>query len=116
MDMSVTLNPSYPAARPLSSTADKPAGNTLIDAAPDLSALNESGKEDLAAAVEKIDNYVNASRRTLDFSIDEQSGRVVVKVVATATGEVIRQLPSEEALKLAQNLDKDALRLFSTEV
>ncbi|MFK3816876.1 flagellar protein FlaG [Pseudomonas sp. NPDC089407] len=66
----------------------------------------------LNQAVEGLRSLAQASHRNLDFSIDEGSGQTVVKVVASDTGEVIRQIPSEVALKLAQNLkDADGLLL-----
>lgn len=61
----------------------------------------------LDQAVESLQKLADMSHRNLDFSIDEGSGQTVVKVVASDTGEVIRQIPSEVALKLAQSL-KDA--------
>ena len=39
-----------------------------------------------------------------DFRIDEDSGRVVVSVVDRRDGTVLRQMPSEEALRIARNL------------
>jgi flagellar protein FlaG len=57
---------------------------------------------------------VQASQRNLDFSIDDTTGKVVVKVIATDSGEVIRQIPSETALKLAQNLSDASSVLFDS--
>jgi flagellar protein FlaG len=37
--------------------------------------------------------------------VDEGSGRVVVSVRDRSTGELIRQIPSEAALRIAQGLD-----------
>ena len=42
--------------------------------------------------------------RYLEFRIDQDSGRTVVTVKDTTTGESIRQIPAEEVLRLAQNL------------
>ena len=51
-----------------------------------------------------IQAHVNTSQRNLEFSIDDSTHHVVVKVIATDSGEIIRQLPTEAALKLAQSL------------
>ncbi|MNG28399.1 flagellar protein FlaG [compost metagenome] len=59
---------------------------------------------------------MQATQRNLNFSIDDSTGRVVVKVIATDSGEVIRQIPSETALKLAQNLSDASSLLFQTQV
>lgn len=69
-------------------------------------------REDLEKAVGEIRDFVQSSQRQLDFSIDDSTGRVVVKVIATQSGEVIRQLPSETALKLAQSLSEASSLLF----
>lgn len=58
--------------------------------------------------------FVQASQRNLDFSIDDSTGKVVVKVIATDSSEVIRQIPSETALKLAQNLSDAGSLLFDS--
>lgn len=55
-------------------------------------------------AVNQINQYVQTLRRDLHFSIDEDSGRTVVKVLDTETKEVIRQIPSEELLRVARYL------------
>ncbi|MNI89745.1 flagellar protein FlaG [compost metagenome] len=60
-----------------------------------------------------IREFVQAAQRNLDFSIDDSTGRVVVKVIATESGEVIRQIPSETALKLAQSLSSANNLLFN---
>jgi flagellar protein FlaG len=41
----------------------------------------------------------------LEFSIDDTTGQTVVKVVDSSTKELIRQIPSEEMLAIAQALD-----------
>ena len=55
----------------------------------------------IAAAMEK---FVRESGRNLQFSVDEGSGQVVVKVVDETTGEVIRQIPNEEFLRIARSI------------
>ena len=42
----------------------------------------------------------------LDFSIDKESGKTVVRVTDAETGDMIRQIPSEELLAIAHSLDK----------
>jgi flagellar protein FlaG len=43
--------------------------------------------------------------RNLDFSVDKTTGYNVVRVVNPETNEVIRQLPSEELLKIAKSME-----------
>jgi len=66
--------------------------------------------------VKDIQTYVNTSQRNLEFSIDDSTHDVVVKVIATDSGEVIRQLPTEAALKLAQSLADGRSGLFDAKI
>lgn len=72
-------------------------------------------REPVEDAVVAIQNFVQSIRRDLNFSLDDSSGRVVVKVTDGASGEVIRQLPSEEALRLAESLEEVRSLLFKAE-
>lgn len=113
MDMSVKLNQSYPPVAPPSApaqvTADKSVNKVQETEAPG----KEPERADLEKAVTDIREFVQAAQRSLDFSIDDSTHRVVVKVIATDSGEVIRQIPSETALKLAQNLSSASNVLFN---
>ncbi|OEC44429.1 flagellin [Pseudomonas sp. 1D4] len=60
---------------------------------------------DLESAVSDIQSFVQAVKRGLEFSVDDSTGDVVVKVIDTDSGKLIRQIPSEELLKLAERLD-----------
>jgi flagellar protein FlaG len=48
----------------------------------------------------------------LQFSVNEASGRTVVTVTDAQTGEVIREIPPSEQLKLAARLDEMIGLLF----
>lgn len=62
-------------------------------------------EEAAAAAARQIDSYLRSTGRSVQFSIDSESGRTVVSVRNATTGDVIRQIPSEEALRIAAALD-----------
>ncbi|WP_161865565.1 MULTISPECIES: flagellar protein FlaG [Pseudomonas] len=66
-------------------------------------------------AVATIQEFVQSVRRSINFAVDDGSGRVVVKVTDAGSGDVIRQIPSEEALKLAENLSEVRSLLFKAE-
>jgi flagellar protein FlaG len=55
-----------------------------------------------------------AEVNSVEFSLDSESGRVVVKIIDSATQEVVRQIPMEEMLALAKALDKFQGLLFHT--
>ncbi|MGY4532424.1 flagellar protein FlaG [Pseudomonas sp. TE3786] len=60
---------------------------------------------DLNSVVSDINSYAQTVQRGLSFNVDDKSGDVVVKVIDTDSGKVIRQIPSEELLKLAEQLE-----------
>lgn len=55
-------------------------------------------------AVARLNDYVQSLQRDLHFTVDEDLGRTVVSVVDRNSQEIIRQIPSENALNLARNL------------
>lgn len=113
MDMSVKLSAAYPAS--VSPVANTPATTVVRPKSEDtVTPVAEPKREDLEKAVSDIREFVQSTQRQLDFSIDDSTGVVVVKVIATQSGEVIRQLPSEAALKLAQSLSDAGSLLFQT--
>ncbi|XVN20755.1 flagellar protein FlaG [Pseudomonas corrugata] len=120
MDMSAKLNLSYPAAKPTPTVAAKSLEKPQADPAvvPVKKAPKDAAadQETLKKAVQEIEKFVQSVKRNLEFSIDEPSGKVVVKVIASGSGEVIRQIPNEEVLKLANSLNDANSLLFSAEV
>ncbi len=68
------------------------------------------------AAVAQMNEYIQSTQRDLQFSYDPDAGQTVVKVLDRSSQEVIRQIPDETFLKLAQTLAPDEpLPLFRAE-
>ncbi len=63
-------------------------------------------QEAVAAAVQSANAYVQSVSSSIQFSLDQDSGRTVVKMVDTETEEVLRQFPSEEMLAISKSLDR----------
>ena len=58
-------------------------------------------------AAQMISKAIQTFSRNLEFSVDDAAvGKTVVKVVDRETGDMIRQIPSEEALAIAKALDR----------
>jgi flagellar protein FlaG len=57
------------------------------------------------SAVCQISDFVQNFQRDLHFSVDKDSGRIVVRVLDSETQEVIRTIPPEETLRIAEHLD-----------
>ncbi|MBU2040013.1 MULTISPECIES: flagellar protein FlaG [unclassified Thalassolituus] len=77
----------------------------------------ELNKDQVREAISRINEYVQQTERTLDFQLDEDSGKTIIRVYDRASSELIRQIPSELALELAQKLnDEEPSLLFSAQV
>ena len=100
--------PSETRASTRSASASELAASTLVaPLAESKPAEKQPASEDqLKDAVKAANDFVQPINNAVEFSLDKDSDRMIVKVVDTATREVIRQFPSEEMLALAQALDK----------
>ena len=63
-------------------------------------------QEAVAAAVQSANAYVQSVSSSLQFSLDQDTGRTVVKMIDTQTEEVLRQFPSEEMLAISKSIDR----------
>lgn len=63
-------------------------------------------KLSLEEAVSNISKFVSLANAEISFSIDQSSGTRVVQIKDSRSDTVIRQIPSEEAIQIAQALDK----------
>lgn len=66
--------------------------------------VSTAPQEDIETAVGEVSEFVQAQNRNLNFSFSEESNRSVVKVTDSETGELIRQIPSEEVLRLSEKI------------
>jgi len=80
----------------------KPAAEAILPTV----AVDPVSSVDVKKATETINSFMSSASRSLTFSLDDDSGKVVVKVVDMTTKEVIRQFPSEEAIAISKSLDK----------
>jgi flagellar protein FlaG len=70
---------------------------------------------DLQKAVESLREYVQHVKRHLEFSVDSESGRDIIRVIDSETDEVIREIPPEEAIKMSQRLNEAGGSLIRTQ-
>ena len=59
----------------------------------------------LAVVAEQLNEYLRSSSRDLEFHVDSGANTTVVTVRNPSTGEVVRQIPNEEALRIMRNLN-----------
>jgi len=64
----------------------------------------ELSQEGLEKVVSQLNAYIQNTQRDVDFSVDDSTGRVVVRVIDSESEEVIRQIPSEEMLAISRHL------------
>ena len=94
-------------------TAERGAGVAKVDTFEKTGelAVTESNKAaatlNVEIAVTEINQYVQSVHRDLQFFIDEDSGVTVVRVRDKETGDLIRQIPEDIFLNLAQKLKED---------
>jgi len=68
-------------------------------------------------AVSKLNDFVQNVQRDLQFEVNNELGETIVRVVDQETREVIRQIPDEVAMRLAEKLQQDEpLTLLNIEV
>ncbi|VAW70026.1 Flagellar protein FlaG [hydrothermal vent metagenome] len=77
-------------------------GKTL----PSNSPAEKLSSEELQQVVTQLNKQMQQIQRDLLFSVDDSSGRTVVQVVNTETEEVVRQIPSEEVLRISSSLQE----------
>jgi flagellar protein FlaG len=75
----------------------------------------EVARAQVEDAVVTLQAFAQSVSRDLNFTVDDGSGQVVVKVTDATSGDVIRQIPSEEALQLAERLSDARSLLFKAE-
>ena len=76
------------------------------EASSDKTTVDVNDKVALSGAVKKLNEYVAPALQTIEFSIDDDTDRIIVKVVDTETQKVLRQIPNEEVLAISKTLDK----------
>ena len=62
--------------------------------------------EEIGKAIEQVQVMMDLRNRSVSISQDSESGREVIRVKNEQTGEVIRQMPTEEMLAFMRNLTK----------
>jgi flagellar protein FlaG len=62
--------------------------------------------EEIRNAVDSLNSQLENQKIRVNFDVDEDTGRIVVMVKDSETGETLRQVPSEETLEFARNAKK----------
>jgi flagellar protein FlaG len=65
----------------------------------------KEAQDRLNEAVERMNEHMRKNAYNLAFSVDKEADKVVVKVKNLETGDVVRQIPNETALRIAHNIE-----------
>jgi flagellar protein FlaG len=69
-------------------------------------------EKQLNEIVDELNGFAQTVQRQLEFSLDEDNGDVIVKVVDARTREVVREIPPEEIREMQKRLGEITERLF----
>ncbi len=106
------LSPGFQASP--TAPAGRPAPDTRLVGRSEATGDAEQRQEgqSLDSVVSDLNSMVRELHRELRFSVDQDSGDTVVKVVDRETDEVVRQIPSEELMRLRRRLEEAAGVIF----
>jgi len=75
----------------------------------------QASVEELKSAVMAINQAMQQSNQALEFTVDTDTERTVVKMVDTSTGELIRQYPTEATLAISRGIEQFQQGLLLTQ-
>ena len=74
---------------------------------PEAENKNEAFKKvPIDRVIQMLQSYIESNKTSLDISVHEATGDIVVKVISDDDGKVIREIPSEEVLKHAAMMEQ----------
>ncbi len=91
--------------RPAAAGRGPQVGAGVAPAMADAAQAHPASPEQVTEAVQQMNRAMRMANSALEFSVDQDTDRVVVTMTDRDTGEVVRQYPSEEALALSRYLD-----------
>lgn len=103
----ITLNPGSPGE--LASAKSQAQPRTTLPAVPvaanPATRSAKDSQESIRAAVRAANEAIHKISTGVEFSLDDATGRTVVRVIDTETNEILRQIPSKEILAIARAID-----------
>ncbi|HOV92130.1 MAG TPA: flagellar protein FlaG [Candidatus Kapabacteria bacterium] len=106
----ITLDPTYKAK----TTTDNEGNQEIAQQSSGVSNLKAKDKKDLESEETKMNkvsydelaktlkNLINDDETSLEFKIDKDTNKMVLKIIDSQSKEVIRQIPPEIALKISR--------------
>ncbi|MEZ5505121.1 MAG: flagellar protein FlaG [Gammaproteobacteria bacterium] len=98
VSVAVPVEKEDPVAAPVKEReTDKPDG---------LQQQREELSRRIAEAIPKVRELMQKNQRSLDFEVAETENRVIITVIDKETEKVIRQIPPEDVLQIAEAIDQ----------
>jgi len=94
----------------------RPVTDAPVQAAVPEAAAAPPTAEAVKASAQQIESYLRSSGRQLEFRVDDGSGELVVSVRDATTGDLIRQIPGDAALRMARALKENPVSLIDLTV
>jgi len=95
-----------------SQTVEDAVSETMKEQRKEQAKESERSEEERAQFLQEVADSLNESpelgRRDLQFSVNTEADKTVIKVVDSNSGDLIRQIPSEEIVRFAERLREDA--------
>lgn len=79
----------------------------------DLGYNAEDLRKSIKQAVENLNQQLKDNGRDLSFQMDETINRPIITVRNLQTGEVVRQIPNEEVVRMAHSIEEGKGLLFN---
>ena len=85
---------------------DSQMGNENLDERSSGEQVQVADRKSLLETVDNLNDRLESQELQARFSLDDESGQFVVKIVNANSGKVVRQIPSEQTLEFAHNAEK----------
>lgn len=106
---STNANPGASPARHVSDDAPRVVADTTTATAASTTAKVEPQQpsaQQVKIAVDSLNKAMQKSAPNLQFSVDSDTNKQIIKFMDTQTGTLIRQYPSEEVIAIARSIDQ----------
>jgi flagellar protein FlaG len=102
-------------AKDAAAKAETPAAKVKLQAPEkvDLGFNPQEMRENIQEAIDRLNQQLKANGRDLSFQMDEEINRPIITVRNIETGEVVRQIPSEEIIRMAHSIEEGKGLLFN---
>ena len=102
-----------PAVVPVAVQSARPQPEQAAAPAVQPHAVPKRAAVDIEAVARQLEVFLKRVSRSLEFHVDDASGRMVCSVRDAQTGELIRQIPNEEVLRLAELAQDETIVLVN---